>query len=199
MIKENYNLAFKRQLHKLRPISSSDIAEILETCEKNPRLHLVRDIVRILANTGLRNSELASLRISQVDIIGRWVTIVEGRKAPAIRKIPLGPKTIVAIASLHSMNPESPFVLGEFPNRRMRIVIARLRSMWPRLTHDRLLLHRVRINFACRLMCAGIPIGVVSYCLGCRDISRLFGRLALSPDERLDIVRRNLERFVDEL
>src|ERR1700720_1626240 len=138
MIKENYNLAFKRQLHKLRPISSSDIAEILETCEKNPRLHLVRDIVRMLANTGLRNSELASLRISQVDIIGRWVTIVEGGKAPAIRKIPLGAKTIAAIASLHSMNPVSPFVLGEFPNRRMRIVIARLRSMLPRLSHDRL-------------------------------------------------------------
>jgi integrase len=199
MIKENYNLAFKRKLQRMRPIASDDTVKILEICDKEPRLHLVRDVIRILANTGIRNSELLALRISHVDISGGRMTIVEGRKTPAVRTLPLRPKTLAAITSLHSMNPESPFVLGKFPSRRMRIVIARLNSMWPRLSDDRLLLHRVRINFACRLMCAGIPIGVVSYCLGRRDISRLFGRLALSPDERLDIVRRNLERFVDEL
>jgi integrase len=182
-----------------RPISSGDLVGILETCDKDPKLHLVRDVIRILANTGIRNSELVALRISDVDISGCWVTIVEGRKTPAIRKLPLRPKTIAAIDSLHSMNPESPLVLGEFPNRRMRIVIARLRSMWPRLSDDRLLLHRVRINFACRLMSQGIPVGVVSYCLGHRSRSRLFERLGLSSEERLNIVRRNLERFTDEL
>jgi integrase len=199
MIKENYNLAFKRKLQRMRPIASDDIVKILEICDKEPRLHLVRDVIRILANTGIRNSELLALRISHVDISGGWMTIVEGRKTPAVRTLPLRPKTLAAIRSLHSMDPESLFVLGKFPSRRMRIVIARLNSMWPRLSDDRLLLHRVRINFACRLMSQGIPIGVMSYCLGGRSRSRLFERLNLSPEEKINVVRRNLERFTDEL
>jgi integrase len=199
MIKQNYKLANKRQLERLCPISSDDIVKILETCNKDVRLQLVRDVIRVLANTGIRNSELQALRISDVDIAGGWVTIVNGRKTPAVRTLPLRPKTLDAITSLHSMNPESSFVLGDFPCRRTRIVIARLRSMWPRLSDDRLLLHRVRINFACRLMANGIPIGVISYCLGRLSLSRLCRGLDLSPEEKLNVVRRNLERFTNEL
>jgi integrase len=198
MIKQNFKLAFRAQFQQIRLMSTAEIREILAKCEMEPKLHLVGDVVRVIANTGIRNSELMSLRMSDVDITGGWLTI-KGRKVPFARKVPLRPKTIAAIISLHKRNPESVFVLGEFPIRRMRIVIALLWLVWPRQSNGRSLLLSVRLNFKYRLMSAGIPSGVVRYCAGSRDPSSLLSDMSLTPEEWFDIVRRNLERFLEEL
>jgi integrase len=199
MIKENFNPAMRRRVKELRPASSEEISQILEACETLPKLHLVRDVVRILANTGIRNSELMSLRMSDVDLDAGWLTVSSGSKASWRRSIPLRPKTIAAIKSLHRLNQESERVLGDFPLRRMRYVVARLRPMWPKLPRGRLVLYSLRLNFVCRLMAAGIPASVVRYCLGHRDLSNIVWNGPPSPEEKLQIVRRNLERFLAEL
>ena len=67
---------------------TAEIGEILAKCEIDPKLHLVRDVVRVVANTGIRNLELASLRMSDVDITGGWMAI-KGRKVLFTRKVPL--------------------------------------------------------------------------------------------------------------
>lgn len=197
MIKQNFKRAFQAQLQEIRHMSTAEIGEILAKCEMEPKLHLVRDVVRVVANTGIRNSELASLRMSDVDITGGWMAI-KGCKVPFTRKVPLGPKTIAAIVSLHSRNPESPFVLGEFPTLRMRIVIASLRLVWPRHSHGRFLLLSVRMSFTYRLMHAGIP-EAVARCYPVRP--GLTAQFYMSPtsEERLDTVRRNLDRLLEEL
>ena len=198
MIKQNFKGAFQAQLQEIRHMSTAEIGEILAKCEMEPKLHLVRDVVRVVANTGILNSELASLRMSDVDITGGWMAI-KGRKVPFTRKVPLRPKTIAAIVSLHSRNPESPFVLGEFPTLRMRIVIASLRLVWPRHSHGRFLLLSVRMSFTYRLMHAGISSGVVRYCAGHQDSSWFASKMPLTPEDWLYILRQTRELFPEEL
>ena len=179
-------------------MSTAEIGEILAKCEMDPKLHLVRDVVRVVANTGIRNLELASLRMSDVDITGGWMAI-KGRKVLFTRKVPLRPKTIAAIVSLHSRNPESPFVLGEFPILRMRIVIASLRLVWPRHSHGRCLLLSVRMSFTYRLMHAGISSWVVRYCEGHQDLSLSASKMPLTPEDWLYILQQTREMFPEEL
>lgn len=198
MIKQKFKRAFQAQLQEIRHMSTAEIGEILAKCEMDPKLHLVRDVVRVVANTGIRNLELASLRMSDVDITGGWMAI-KGRKVLFTRKVPLRPKTIAAIVSLHSRNPESPFVLGEFPILRMRIVIASLRLVWPRHSHGRILLLSVRMSFTYRLMHAGISSRVVRYCAGHQDLSLSASKMPLTPEDWLYILRQTRELFPEEL
>jgi len=101
--------------------------------------------------------------------------------------------------SLHRMNPESDFVLGAHPRTRFALVLAKLRPVFPELSHGRLFMYSVRMNFVCRVMSAGIPLSLVKYCLGQGDIGMLMGHLTLTPEQKLEILRRNLESFVQEL
>jgi integrase len=200
MIKENYRSAFSKRLTQFRTLTTEEIQQIIEACDAHLDLHLVRDIVRVVANTGMSNSELSSLLLSDIDFERNCLLAGKDRKsARAGRLLPLRSKTIASLASLHRLNPESPFVLGEFPRRRFTYVVARLRSTFPHLWRGRSVMNSVRRNFMCRLLSAGIPIGVVRYCLAHRDLSWVVRGSPLKSEQRLDIVRRNLERFTEEL
>jgi integrase len=43
-------------------------------------LYVVRDIIRVVANTGMRNSELSSLTLSGIDFERKCLLAGEGRK-----------------------------------------------------------------------------------------------------------------------
>ena len=73
MVRKNYNRALKQQFRRPCLISSDDIVGILETSDKDPKFHEVCDVIRILASTRIRKSQLLAFRISDVDIIGSWV------------------------------------------------------------------------------------------------------------------------------
>jgi integrase len=200
MIKENYRLKIGRRLETFRHAPTEEIQQILKTCDVYPDLHLVRDIVRVVANTGMKNCELGSLLVSNIDYDGRWLLTSEGvRPRYPKRFIPINSKTLESLTSLHRLSPESPFVLGDFPRSRFDCVVETLRSRFPDVARGRLLMYSVRMNFAFRLMSSGIPLGIVKYCLGHQDLAMLFGKLSLTPEQKLAIIRRDLESFVPEL
>jgi hypothetical protein len=47
-------------------------------------------------------------------------------------------------------------------------------------------------------MSSGIPLGIVKYYVGRQDYVLVFGRLSFTPEQKLAIIRRDLERFVPE-
>jgi integrase len=179
---------------------TEEIQQILKTCDAHPDLHLVRDIVRVVANTGMKNCELSSLLVSNIDYGGRWLLTSEGvRPRYAKRFLPLRSRTLESLTCLRQLNPQSSLVLGDSPRGRFDCVVEGLRSRFPNVARGRLLVYSVRMNFAFRLMSSGIPLGIVKYCLGHQDLTMLFGKLSLTPEQKLEIIRRDLESFVPEL
>lgn len=56
----------------------------------------------------------------------------------------------------------------------------------------------VNLRRGCRIMSSGIPLGIVKYYVGRQDFVLVFGRLSLTPEQKLAIIRRDLESFVPE-
>lgn len=200
MIKENYRITLERRLKGLSPASTETIQEVIKYCDAHLGLYRVRDLIRVIANTGMTNVEFGSLLVSSINAEDKMLFAGEGRASKhAKRFLPLGPKTVAALMSLHQLNPGSLFVLGDVPRTQFAYVLAKLRPLFPELSQGRLLMYSVRLNFEYRLMSTGIPLSIVRYCLGHRDSASLLAHLALTPEEKLAIVRRNLETFVPEL
>ncbi|MGD0939001.1 MAG: hypothetical protein ABR905_04745 [Terracidiphilus sp.] len=200
MIKENYRLTLARRVEEFAPASTESIQKIIEYCDAHPELHLARDIVRVVANTGMTNEELGSLLVSSVNADEKWLFAGEGRASRHAKRIlPLRTKTHNALMSLHELNPASSLVLGDLSKRRFECVLARLRPLFPELSRGRLLMCSVRQNFVSRLMLSGIPLSIVKYCLGQLDSASLMAHLPLTLEQKLAILRRNLENFVPEL
>jgi len=55
------------------------------------------------------------------------------------------------------------------------------------------------MNFQRRLICAGVPLSVGKYWLGHHDLIHMLPSMALSSDQKLQIVRSNIENFMIEL
>ena len=78
-------------------ISKTDRAWLLAACKEGPKFESLRDtaILRLLANTGMRLSELVGLSVEDVDLPHDLVTVLgRGRK---VRTISLGAKTVVSL------------------------------------------------------------------------------------------------------
>jgi integrase len=200
MIRENYNLPLRSQLAGIRPASNSDIFQLIQACDARTELHSVRDVVRVIANTGMHNTELAALRFADIDLEGKWIFVGRDRKAThAQRVLPLRPKTMGALMSLRAANPQSDLLLGRNPRQMFRNVIRNAKIICPDLPRDRPTMYSVRTNFVSRLISSGVPLTIMKYCMGFCGQSELLGHLSLAPEVKQEIVRRNLENFVPEV
>lgn len=120
MIKQNYRLTLQNRLKLMPRASDEGIRRIISIGDADPQLHVVRDVVRIIANLGLHNSELAALKFTDIDFEGEWIFVGRDRKASCAQHVlPLRTKVKEALISLHARCPESFFVLGNDPLRRI--------------------------------------------------------------------------------
>lgn len=92
--------------------SDSDVRAVLATCRPRSRhayrAHRDEAIIRILASTGARLSEVAGLRLEDVDLPGQAIRVLgKGRRE---RWLPLDEATLVALKRyLDRERPRSPF------------------------------------------------------------------------------------------
>lgn len=188
----------RKQIERTQPAETKDIREIISRCEDNQDLQVLGHMVRVIANTGLRNAEFESLR--KTDFDGTWLHVNRQRAvASPARVLPIRPRTYAALVSLQHLNPESDFVLGDHPRTRYEYMIRKLKIVAPQLAHTRLWSYSIRFNFECRLLSAGIPMGVVKYVLGRESLRSSLGHLTLTHEQSMQIARRSLERFLEEL
>lgn len=199
MVKENYSLCFRRQLKLIHPASDETICQILDTCSGRMELQVLRDIIRLVANIGLNSSELALLRIADVDFAARRMHVSRARPGTIDKRVlPLRPKTAAALLSLQAVNPRSVLLLGGKSQQKLYRESGKLKLICPDASKAEEILKSIRLNFVARLMSSRIPASIVKYCLGNCDQSSLLGHLSLTPEQKIEIVRRNLDNFVPE-
>jgi integrase len=199
-VREHSFEMLNRWADRLRPIPTNTIQNLIAICDSDSDLHAVRDVVRIVANTGLMSCELLSLRLSDVNEGGRSIAVGQTRsRQTAIRVLPVRQKTLESIFSVHRIQPESPLILGEAPKEEFMKVKQSLRTRFPELARRRRLMDAIRTNFLHRLILAGLPRSVVRYWLGHQDLRHMMAPLGLTDVQKLEIVRRNIDHFMIEL
>lgn len=194
------NTKFRREINEMHPATSDNIRDFISRCEEDSNLRTTGNMVRVIANTGLRNEEFKSLQVSDLDPNGEWLNIthVRGTKGKP-RVIPIRSRTYAALIALHELNPASEFVLGDCPRTRFDESIRKLRTVAPQFARARLWTHSIRKNFEFRLKSAGIPSGIVKYWLGRQDINEALQSLVLTHEQKMQVMRRTIERFLHEL
>jgi integrase len=194
------NTKMRKQIERMQPAATDDIRDIISRCENKPELRVLGNMIRVIANTGLSNSEFTLLQKSDIDPAGTWLNVRRRRTvASPSRVLPIRPRTYAALISLHQLNSDSELILGGSPRTRFDNMIRELKIVAPQLTHTRVWSCSIRLNFESRLFMAGIPTGVVKYVLGRESLHSSLSELTLTHEQMLQVARRSLERFLEEL
>lgn len=91
------------------PLTAEQIDRIIATTNADPRLHPTGAVIQILAETGLRASELRRLKVTDIDV-EKSRLLINGEMA--FRSIPLTSRVLNALRSVHANFPNSDFVMG---------------------------------------------------------------------------------------
>jgi integrase len=159
-------------------LSKEQIDRIMAVTNANPRLHITRDVVRILLETGMRLGELRNLRVSDVDVANNRLYI-SGTKTEG-RFVPLSPRGLNALQSLHSQHSSSAFVLGEQSSHVLRRVSLTFRKIASEVGATDHSLHSLRHVFAMRLASVGLDPIFLAHVMGNsnpRRILRYYSKL----------------------
>jgi integrase len=193
-----FNTQYWGKLKHLNPATTEEIRSFLGARYDTRSAQVAQSLARIVANTGLRRRELTDLKISDVDFDKGWIVVQQQSVHGPCRWLPIRQKTNMAIRLLHTLNPHSIYVLGEHPRTRFDQTLRTLRRT-PQLKRGRLWLHVFRANFIYRLMSVRITNDIVRYCLGHQSLDTCLYGLSLTHEQKLLVIRRSVERFLDEL
>ena len=155
-----------RRCHQ-RPkqLSNEDVHRILAICDEDPNKQNLGDIVRILANTGLRVNELRNLRWSGVDLLNRRFAF-DSQKGGRKRRVSFGVKTSHILQARKDSETTSEFVFGDahqsFFNRAFRL----FRIVGGHLGVTPISFHALRNSFALRLFGSGVSVQSCTLILG---------------------------------
>lgn len=145
----------------------------------------------LLSEAGLRRNEVCNLRLGDVDLVGRRLTVRHG-KPDRDRTVPLSPNLLMALKAYLPQRGEA---------QSDHLLIYRRQAIKPTLVCGRLRRygqgaqvevspHRLRHTLATRLLNAGIPITSLQHLLGHErlDTTLVYARV------HNDTVRRDYER-----
>lgn len=195
-----HNTKFRKSLLSMKPARTDDIKDLLTLCGEDSNLQIPMAITRVIVNTGIRNCEFMNLRISNVDFENRLLSIEHSNSMNIRNRIlPVRTKTISALSYLHQLNMQSEFILGDHPRTRFDYSIRKFKLLSPQVARSRLWTYSLRLNFAHRLLSAGIPSGQAKYCLGLRVKGSPFGKAQYSQEQKNAVLQRTFANFLEEL
>jgi len=144
---------------KQRVLSQAEYEDILKACTP-----IEADIIRFLANTGLRASEFQSLTWDNISDDCQWLRIVgKGRK---LRCVPLN-LVCRSIIAKSERKPNTPIhLLKSYTYRRKNGLYALCKSLSKRANVERFGPHSLRHFFATELMKKNVSIYKISKLLG---------------------------------
>jgi integrase len=163
MPKQKQAAAVKAAQH-YRPLTESQLSQILVMTEKDPKLSEVHDVVTMIITTGMRVREMRDLRWADVDFAQREITIKPG--TPDARTVPFEDKARLVFKKRRLCEPQAEYVLGESPQKLLNRVSRKLAAISTGLGIERVSFHILRRTFAHRLFSAGASIIVVMRILG---------------------------------
>jgi integrase len=158
--------------------------------ELPPRLDVfathLRPIVILALNTGMRRGEIFNLRWVDVDLEGKWVTVVGATaKSGHTRRIPLNSEaaeTIEAWKKQSGSTKRQDFVFPGVDGKKLTTITTAWRSLRSRAALQNFRFHDLRHHFASRLVQSEVDLNIVRELLGHADLSMVLRYAHLSPD-----------------
>jgi len=147
-------------------LSRGQIDQILAHASENPRWEVVHDLVEIVYGTGLRRKEMADLLITDVDTVQNCINIVGATSRDGGRHVPLTSNALAAIIRLHSLNPNSKFVLGDKADARLARASRDLPTIASQIGASDVSLHALRASFAACLVSGGLDVATLASLMG---------------------------------
>lgn len=176
------------------PPSTEEISKLLSFSRRKPHARDFRDVVRIIACTGLRPRELSDLRWEQVDLRARFITI-SSDKSGATRRVPLSKRTARIFRGRFQRQPRTDYVLGAAPRNVLLSVSKQLRIFSAALGIRPVTLHSLRHAFAVRWFNSGGGVMSLASILGHKSMSCTCRTFFATPREQLRINAQQLEQL----
>lgn len=144
----------------------------------------LKPMVLLALNTGMRRGELFNLQWSDVNFVGRIVTVVgKTAKSGKTRHIPLNGEAFSVLQRWHAQRTESTFVFPSHDGGRLD----NISTSWDRLVKDAKIenfrFHDLRHDFASKLVMAGVDLNTVRELLGHSDIKMTLRYAHLAPQK----------------
>ena len=186
-IEENYtagNPARKVKLYsekdnlRERILTEDEERKLMETCSD-----VLRPILIVALNTGMRKGEILNLTWSQVDFINRRIR-VEKTKSGKVRFIPINDILFYQLNTLREMDGQSPYIFFNSETGKPYVDMKTgFKAACRRAEIEGLRFHDLRHTFATRLVEKGVDIETVRDLLGHSSII-ITQRYTHSNDDR---------------
>jgi integrase len=141
-------------------------------------------MVLVALNTGMRRGELFNLKWTDVNFVGRIVTVVGATaKSGKTRHIPLNDEAFQVLQKWFEQQKRSLLVFPSYDGERM----GNISTSWEKLIGDAKILnfrfHDCRHDFASKLVMAGVDLNTVRELLGHSDIKMTLRYAHLAPQK----------------
>lgn len=144
----------------------------------------LKPIVLVALNTGCRRGELFNLKWTDIDFVGRILTVVGATaKSGKTRHIPLNDEAFEVLQKWYEQRKKSELVFPSPDGGRMD----NISTSWKRLMKDAKIqnfrFHDCRHDFASKLVMAGVDLNTVRELLGHSDIKMTLRYAHLAPEK----------------
>jgi integrase len=142
----------------------------------------LKPMVLLALNTGCRRGELFNLAWTDINFVGRMLTVV-GKTAKSLqtRHIPLNDEAFNTLQKWYAQRKNSPLIFPSHNGERMD----NISTSWERLIGDAKIehfrFHDCRHDFASKLVMAGVDLNTVRELLGHSDIKMTLRYAHLAP------------------
>ena len=138
------------------PLTNEQLHEILSTSVRDLHLQDLREVVIIVANTGISSEELVNFRYADVDIKKRRIKVRSKRAGDHF--IPFAAETLKILEARRNREPKSEYVLGVNARRLLNRVSRQLRALGQTIGIGSVTINSLRQTFGMRLMNSGASI-----------------------------------------
>lgn len=153
--------------HQFDVLTGAESKELLNAVGADTRATVLNDIATIILNTGLRTGELRTLRVKDVDLEKRTLTIGPS-KAVGDRTVPFNEKVEKILATRVTSEQASGLIFGNSAAVRIQNASRQLSKISQRVLGRPVSLHTLRRTFAANMVYAGMPVAVLAVMCGWR-------------------------------
>ncbi len=170
---------------RLRYLNPDEVERLLNACSNH-----IRPIVVTALNTGMRKSELLSLRWPQVDLKNRKITVINAKNNES-RVIPIN-QTLYRELSKLSLKAKGDYVFSDRNGQPFKDIKKAFSSAIKRARIEDFRFHDLRHTFGSYLVMQGVDLKTVQQVMGHKEIRMTMRYSHLSPEyvqeamERLD-------------
>ena len=184
---------FREENQRVRYLDEEEIERLYEACS----VHL-KPIVAVALNTGMRKTEILTLKWADVNLRTRVITILNSKNGEK-REIPINEDLLRVFFGVRK-NPKSPYVFSKGDGTPYGSVKVAFGTALRRAKISNFRFHDMRHTFASRLVMRRVDLKTVQELLGHKDITMTLRYSHLSPDHKRAAVEKlssHMDTYMD--